>query len=54
MQRGLGMLHPGANGPFEMFPPGSYIFFCNLVDKEKDGTVVSHFARGMYVKVEAG
>ena len=36
------------------FPPGSYIFFCNLVDKEKDGTVVSHFARGMYVKVEAG
>jgi len=24
-QRGLGMLHAGANGPFEMVPPGSYM-----------------------------
>jgi protocatechuate 3,4-dioxygenase beta subunit len=24
-QRGLGMLHPGPNGPFESLPPGSYM-----------------------------
>jgi protocatechuate 3,4-dioxygenase beta subunit len=24
-QRGLGMLHPGSNGPFESLPPGSYM-----------------------------
>jgi protocatechuate 3,4-dioxygenase beta subunit len=24
-QRGLGMLHAGSNGPFEMLPPGSYM-----------------------------
>ncbi len=33
---------------------GSYVLFCNTVDKEKDGTVVSHFARGMYTVFEAG
>jgi uncharacterized cupredoxin-like copper-binding protein len=34
-------------------PAGSYIFFCNIVEKHKDGTVVSHFKEGMYTTVEA-
>jgi len=33
--------------------PGSYILFCNIVDKEKDGTEVSHFKEGMYTILEA-
>jgi len=33
--------------------PGNYIFFCNLVDKEKDGTDVSHFVEGMYTTINA-
>jgi hypothetical protein len=32
---------------------GSYILFCNTVDTEADGTVVSHFARGMYTTINA-
>lgn len=28
--------------------PGSYILFCNVVDKESDGSTLSHFAQGMY------
>ncbi len=36
------------------FSPGSYILFCNIVDTEPDGTVVSHFARGMYTTIQAG
>jgi hypothetical protein len=32
---------------------GSYILFCNTVDVEEDGTVVSHFARGMYTTINA-
>lgn len=30
---------------------GEYIFFCNIVDEEEDGTIVSHFAEGMYTVV---
>src|SRR6266498_1914487 len=30
---------------------GSYILLCNTVDTEEDGTVVSHFARGMYTTI---
>jgi uncharacterized cupredoxin-like copper-binding protein len=33
--------------------PGSYILFCNVVDEEKDGTTVSHFAEGMYTTLDA-
>jgi hypothetical protein len=32
---------------------GSYILFCNIVDTEEDGTVVSHFAEGMYTTIDA-
>jgi hypothetical protein len=32
---------------------GSYILLCNTVDTEEDGTVVSHFARGMYTTINA-
>lgn len=32
---------------------GQYILFCNIVDTEQDGTVVSHFARGMYTTINA-
>jgi len=32
---------------------GSYILFCNTVDREEDGTIVSHFARGMYTTINA-
>jgi hypothetical protein len=31
----------------------SYILFCNTVDTEEDGTVVSHFARGMSTVINA-
>jgi hypothetical protein len=27
---------------------GSYVLFCNVTEKAKDGTVVSHFAKGMH------
>jgi len=33
--------------------PGSYILFCNIVQKEKDGTIESHFKEGMYTTIEA-
>ena len=36
------------------FSPGSYLLFCNIVDTEPDGTVISHFARGMYTTIQAG
>jgi hypothetical protein len=32
---------------------GPYILLCNTVDTEADGTVVSHFARGMYTTINA-
>jgi hypothetical protein len=28
-------------------PPGEFVFFCNLVDKEPDGTALSHYVQGM-------
>jgi hypothetical protein len=31
--------------------PGDYILFCNVVDEEEDGTVVSHFAEGMHTTI---
>jgi hypothetical protein len=31
----------------------SYILFCNTVDTEEDGTVVSHFQRGMSTVINA-
>jgi len=33
--------------------PGSYILFCNVVEKGKDGIVVNHFKEGMYTTLEA-
>jgi len=39
-QRGLGMLHAGANGPFEMVPPGSYM----LTLMGSDGKVTQSIA----------
>ena len=30
----------------------AYILFCNVVDTESDGTVVSHFAEGMYTTLD--
>ena len=32
---------------------GSYVLFCNIVEKEADGTVKSHFKKGMYTTIEA-
>ncbi len=32
---------------------GSYTLFCNVVDTEEDGTVVSHFAQGMSTTINA-
>ncbi len=28
--------------------PGTYVIFCNVTETESDGTVESHFAKGMY------
>jgi uncharacterized cupredoxin-like copper-binding protein len=28
--------------------PGDYVLFCNVVDKESDGSVLSHYAQGMH------
>ncbi len=33
--------------------PDSYILFCNIVETEEDGTVVSHFAEGMHTTIDA-
>ena len=32
-------------------PAGSYVLFCNIVETEDDGTVVSHFAEGMHTTI---
>ncbi len=32
---------------------GSYVLFCNIVETESDGTVVSHFAEGMHTTLDA-
>ena len=29
-------------------PAGQFVFYCNLVDKESDGTTLSHYAQGMH------
>jgi len=34
--------------------PARYVLFCNIVDTEKDGTVVSHYAKGMHRSFTAG
>jgi hypothetical protein len=34
-------------------PPGKYILFCNIVEEEEDGTIVSHFAEGMHTVIDA-
>ena len=33
--------------------PGSYVLFCNIVDEEEDGTIVSHFKEGMHTVIDA-
>jgi len=32
--------------------PGDYILFCNVVDEEENGTIISHFAEDMYTTIE--
>ena len=34
-------------------PLGDYVLFCNVVDHEKDGTTVSHYAEGMHTTFTA-
>jgi len=34
--------------------PGTYVMICNIDDKQPDGTVVSHFQRGMSATITAG
>lgn len=33
--------------------PGKYVLFCNIVEEEDSGEVVSHFKEGMYTTIEA-
>jgi uncharacterized cupredoxin-like copper-binding protein len=33
---------------------GDYVLFCNIVDEEKDGTTVSHYAEGMHARFTVG
>jgi hypothetical protein len=40
-------------GTFDL-PPGDYVFFCNLVEEEEDGTVESHYEEGMRTAVTVG
>jgi hypothetical protein len=40
-------------GTFEL-PPGNYVFFCNLLEEEADGTIESHYEEGMRVSVTVG
>ena len=37
----------------KLSPPGKYILFCNIVEEEEDGTIVSHFAEGMHTVIDA-
>jgi hypothetical protein len=32
--------------------PGSYVMICNIDDPQPDGTVVSHFQRGMHTSID--
>jgi len=34
--------------------PGTYVMICNIDDKQPDGTVVSHFQKGMSATITAG
>jgi uncharacterized cupredoxin-like copper-binding protein len=34
--------------------PGSYVMICNIDDKQPDGTVLSHFQRGMHATFTVG
>jgi len=34
--------------------PGSYVFICNIVQKQPDGTTVSHYAEGMRAAFTVG
>jgi hypothetical protein len=40
-------------GTFEL-PPGDYVFFCNIVEEESDGTLESHYEEGMRTTVTVG
>ena len=40
-------------GTFDL-PAGEYIFFCNIVEEEPDGTIESHFEEGMRTVVTVG
>ncbi len=31
--------------------PGRYVIFCNITDRQPDGTVTSHFAEGMHAEL---
>jgi uncharacterized cupredoxin-like copper-binding protein len=35
-------------------PAGHYVLFCNIVDKESNGTKLSHYAQGMSTTFSAG
>ena len=53
----VGEIHkfkPGKTGSkvFKL-SPGSYIVFCNIVQKEKHSALESHFKKGMYATIEA-
>jgi plastocyanin len=41
------------SGTFEL-PPGDYVFFCNIVEEESDGTLESHYEEGMRATVTVG
>ncbi len=32
--------------------PGSYVLFCNITEEESDGTIESHFQKGMHTDFE--
>jgi uncharacterized cupredoxin-like copper-binding protein len=36
---------------FQLAEPGTYSFFCNIVETEADGTKESHFRQGMVTSV---
>ncbi|MBV6508165.1 MAG: hypothetical protein JJLCMIEE_01225 [Acidimicrobiales bacterium] len=39
------------NGVFDL-APGDYVFFCNIIEEEDDGTIESHFELGMHTGVK--
>ena len=52
-QRGLGMLHAGANGPFEMVPPGSYMLTLTGSDGKVTQTIAVVINGGETTTVDA-